>query len=97
MSDGKPHPDAFSSTIPLDSLQFYPTAVHCSFLLVQIGVRILLVLYNENDDGYGIIVDWRTGEQGKVSRNPGLFILPIDNYDSHGDLPTRPIKSRLRL
>ena len=72
MSDGKPHPDAFSPTIPLDSLQFYPTPVLDCHLLIQTGVRILLVLWNEDGYGYGIIIDWRTGERGKASEHSGF-------------------------
>ena len=97
MSDGKPHPDAFSPTLPLDSLQFYPTPALRCLLLMQTGVRILLVVWDENDYGYGIVLDWRTGERGKASEPLVSLVLSVDDSDSRGGLPpTSSTKSSQR-
>ena len=80
-----------------ESLQFYPPSASCGFLLVQTGFRILLVLWDKgdfSDFGYGVIVDWRTGERGKVREDLASFVLSVGDYDCCGNLPTaRPSKS----
>ena len=66
LSDGIPHPGAFSPTVTIGSLRFHLDSTYRGPLSVQIGITIVLVLYR-GDMIYGIALYWRTGNKGKTS------------------------------
>jgi hypothetical protein len=51
--------------------------------------------YNKGNNGCGILLDWRTGERGKVSSDPTSFVLSIEKYNGCGNSLAAKLSARL--